>query len=156
MGVVIDERLAKARHKCFKLQKVDTDIEKQKVYPTALYGAPMAVLSGKHSGNNALCLAFVIDALADPEIFYATVALREARQYLLHATEAEQAAFYSIVAQPPHSQGQVRGPAGVLGSILNRFHWTCSVRGDICTTACHAFSLTKVSFAYVQSQLRAT
>lgn len=92
-----------------------------------------------HNKSMSPIIAFqtIAPRLIDPELFVILQAIRQARAWLLAASEDDRESFLGIASRHQGVQGTSKGPASTLTDYLLRLGWSVDCQGFLSS---HGFS----------------
>ena len=105
-----------------------------------------ALVGYSHASNPAILLLLGDKKILDPGFYCLTVAIRQARTWLLAQPESIQNRFLTTVARHSGSAHAVKGPASALKVYLSRVNWVIDSKGNIMVTPFLSCNLISDSF----------
>ena len=142
------------------------------IWPHALFGAEFLPLGYEHferlrtkltevlmrrpkSGASPwISCNALIERMQDPEEYFHTSVVRNARRYLVRAHESEKDAFHRELHEHEGSFMNIHGPVGVLKRTLTRVGWTTTPEGHTYTDRLVRVNLAETPWPLVRVLLR--
>ena len=94
-----------------------------------------AMFGNHHNIQPYVATMALLKSGIDPELYVINASIRTARNFLMHASPADQKMFWRIVRQPIAHAAVIAGPAAALKQYLSKLDWTLNDKGFIQTTA---------------------
>ena len=112
------------------------------------------ILVGTHRNvNGYLAVNLLSPMVTDPELYVIAQSFRFARDFLIHAGDADRQSFLTFAARRTHKPGQVTGPSGALALYLAKLGWQITVDGFLLIAAFFQLHITDSPWETLQEAM---